>query len=85
MCQVETALFGKLSRTIATKTEEMEQRFKEIVQGCQLYGIDIWNIIGSLRNDQEGKSNAGAERVNRLNEDVTFLKTGADYWKQPLS
>jgi hypothetical protein len=64
--------------------EEMEQLVKEIVQGCQLVGNDMWNTICGLRKNQEDKSNAYAERVNRLNEDVSLLKTSDDYGKQAI-
>jgi hypothetical protein len=61
MPQATAALFEKLTLIMATKREEIERSFKEIVQGCQVFGNDIWNIICGIRNDLEGESNALAE------------------------
>jgi hypothetical protein len=51
MSQAAAALFGELSRTLATTTEETERHFKEIVQGCRLFRNDIWNTVCGLQND----------------------------------
>jgi hypothetical protein len=48
MSPVATALFGELCQKMATKKEKIEWYFKEIVQDCQLIGIDIWNEICDL-------------------------------------